>query len=148
MKITDIRKATMLAILGIVLVVLSGCDTLFGPEEEEDDASTNVPTEKAIGFYDGSISGSAGEGQWIDLVTLTAGVRYRVEWSGLSENVTVVVREGTRSNIGVTVVGSSENNGSSSTSVTFTATRSSYVGGIQLEAAGSTSYSLTTYELP
>jgi hypothetical protein len=146
MKVKEMHAVKWLVILGTAFVLLSGCDLLVGSEEaaEESTGGSDAPTETAIGFYDGFVSGSSVD--WVGLVPLTAGVQYRVSLTGLSANVTFVVRDGSPSNIGVTVVGSSENNGSSSTSITFTAAQSSYVAGIQLDS-GSTSYSLTTYEI-
>lgn len=147
MKRTKQCKIMWLLIMAAAFILLSGCDSLLGPEEDDESAGgTDGPTETAIGFYNGSISGSAGAGDWVGLVPLTAGVEYRISLSGLSAEVVFVVREGTPSNIG-TVVDSKYNNGSSSANITFTATQRNYVAGIQLQTGSGTSYSLTTYEI-
>ncbi|MEX2442177.1 MAG: hypothetical protein WD492_01130 [Alkalispirochaeta sp.] len=145
MNIKQVHKITYLLLLGMVIVVLSGCDGLFGPEEEETTSDTNRPTETAIGFYDGFISGSSDD--IVGLVPLTPGVEYRIGLSGLSADVSFVVREGTTGNIGTVVVGSTQNDGRSSASIRFTATQSNYVAGVQLLSGSGTSYSLTTYEI-
>ncbi len=143
MHVYPVRWLTTLV---MVLLVFSGCD-LLGSTDETDDTNGNngTPTETAIGFFDGFISGSAAD--IVGLVPLTAGVEYRVELSRLTADVSFAVREGTPTNIGTVIVGAAQNNGSSSVSVSFTATRRNYVAGLNLVSGSGTSYSLTTYEI-